>query len=76
MSLANPEGSRHAARSRAKSKAQQQAAGAALSAELGGTKPAEVVGASRAMYGTMTGKELEDLASTSHEGLPEHVPDD
>lgn len=56
----------------AKSKAQQRAAGAALSAKRGETSPAELRGAAREMYETLTERELEDLASTDHEGLPEH----
>lgn len=60
----------------AKSKAQQRAAGAALSAKRGETKISELQGASREMYRSMTEKELEDLASTDHAGLPDHTPDD
>lgn len=56
----------------ARSKAQQRAAGAALSAKRGETKPAELKGAAREMYETMTERELEDLASTPLKGLPEH----
>lgn len=59
----------------ARSKAQQKAAGAALSAKRGETKPSDLKGASREMYDTMTEEELEDYASTSHEGLPEHKED-
>lgn len=55
----------------AQSKAQQRAAGAALSAKRGETKPGELIGASKEMYASMTVKELEDLAETSHENLPE-----
>lgn len=57
------------------SKAQQKAAGAALSARRGETKPSDLVGASREMFDTMTEKELEDLAATPHEGLPERKDD-
>jgi hypothetical protein len=57
----------------AKSKAQQKAAGAALSAKRGETKVSELQGASREMYDSMTEKELEDFASTEHKGKPEHV---
>ncbi|MDR5653538.1 DUF3008 family protein [Ruixingdingia sedimenti] len=60
----------------AKSKAQQKAAGAALSAKRGETPRGELFGAARDMYDSMTEKELEDLASTSHEGLPEQVEDE
>jgi hypothetical protein len=60
----------------AKSKAQQKAAGAALSAKRGETKPEELFGASREMYDSMTGRELEELAETSHAGLPERKNQD
>jgi Protein of unknwon function (DUF3008) len=55
----------------AQSKAQQRAAGAALSAKRGETKPGELVGASKEMYAAMTERELEELAETSHDDLPE-----
>ncbi|QSR18267.1 DUF3008 family protein [Novosphingobium sp. KA1] len=58
----------------AKSRAQQKAAGAALSAKRGETKKSTLKGASREMVESMTEKQLEDLASTSHKGKPEHVP--
>ncbi len=57
----------------AKSKAQQKAAGAALSAKRGDTKKSELQGASRSMFKSMDEKELEDLASTKRKGKPEHV---
>ncbi len=57
----------------AKSKAQQKAAGAALSAKRGETDKSELVGAARSMFESMSEDELEDLASTSREGKPEHV---
>lgn len=60
----------------AKSKAQQRAAGAALSAKRGETKVGDLQGASRDMYDSMTEDELEDFASTDLDGLPEHVEDD
>lgn len=60
----------------AKSRAQQKAAGAALSAKRGETSPKDLIGASRDMYDSMTEAELEDLASTPHDGLPEKVEDD
>lgn len=53
------------------SKAQQRAAGAALSAKRGETKVGDLVGASKEMYDSMTEKELEDFAETEHDGLPE-----
>ena len=56
----------------AKSKAQQEAAGAALSAKRGETPVSELRGASHEMYESMSEKELEDLASTAREDLPEH----
>ena len=55
----------------ATSKAQQKAAGAALSAKRGETDRSELQGASREMYDSMTESELEDLASTPRKGLPE-----
>ncbi len=60
----------------AKSKAQQMAAGAALSAKRGDTKVSELQGASKGMYESMTEKELEEFADTDREGLPEHVDED
>jgi hypothetical protein len=60
----------------AKSKAQQEAAGAALSAKRGETPKSELRGASREMEESMTEKELEELASTSRKGKPEHVKRD
>jgi hypothetical protein len=56
----------------AKSKAQQKAAGAALSAKRGDTKKSELQGASRSMYESMTEEELHDMASTERKGKPEH----
>ncbi|MBN9787118.1 DUF3008 domain-containing protein [Pseudonocardia sp. TMWB2A] len=60
----------------AKSKAQQRAAGAALSAKRGETKVSELQGASKQMYESMTEKELDELASTKTEDLPDHVDED
>ena len=59
----------------AKSKAQQKAAGAALSAKRGDTPKSELKGASKSMVESMTEKELEELASTKRKGKPEHVDD-
>lgn len=59
----------------AKSKAQQKAAGAALSAKRGDTKVSELQGASKGMYESMSEDELEDMASTKRKGKPEHVGD-
>ncbi len=53
------------------SKAQQKAAGAALSAKRGETRVSELKGAAREMYDSMTEKQLEDFASTDRKGLPE-----
>lgn len=60
---------------KAKSKAQQQAAGAALSAKRGESKVKDLQGASKEMYDSMSEAELEDMASTSREDLPETVDD-
>jgi hypothetical protein len=60
----------------AKSKAQQKAAGAALSAKRGDTPKSKLKGASRSMEESMTEKELEELASTKRKGKPEHVKQD
>jgi len=54
----------------AKSKKQQMAAGAALAAKRGEIKTADLEGASKEMYESMTGEELEALAKTRREGLP------
>jgi hypothetical protein len=60
----------------AQSKAQQKAAGAALAAKRGETKVSELQGASREMYDSMSEEELEDLASTDREDLPERKESD
>ena len=57
----------------AKSKAQQKAAGAALSAKRGETKKSDLKGASKSMVDSMTEKQLEDFASTKREGKPAHA---
>ena len=57
----------------AKSKAQQKAAGAALSAKRGEQKVSDLKGASREMYKSMSEDQLEDFASTKRKGKPEHV---
>ena len=57
----------------AKSKAQQKAAGAALSAKRGETSVDELKGASKSMYESMTEDQLEEFASTKRKGKPEHV---
>lgn len=60
----------------AKSKAQQKAAGAALSAKRGDTKVSELQGASKQMYDSMSEDELEDFASTNRDDLPDHIEGD
>jgi hypothetical protein len=55
----------------ATSKAQQKAAGAALSAKRGETPKAKLKGASREMVESMTEKQLEEFAETKREGLPD-----
>jgi low affinity Fe/Cu permease len=55
----------------AKSKAQQKAAGAALSAKRGETAMKNLKGASREMAKSMTEKQLEDLAETKRSRLPQ-----
>lgn len=55
----------------AKSKAQQKAAGAALSAKRGDARKSDLKGASRDMYETMSEKQLEEFAETKRKGLPE-----
>ena len=57
----------------AKSKAQQRAAGAALSAKRGETPKSKLNGASKEMAESMTEKQLEEFASGSTKGKPEHV---
>ena len=56
----------------AKSKAQQRAAGAALSAKRGETRVSDLKGPAKSMYESMSEDELEELAETSRKGLPEH----
>ena len=59
----------------AKSKAQQKAAGAALSAKRGDTKKSDLGGAAKSMEESMSEKELEEMASTKRKGKPEHIGD-
>jgi hypothetical protein len=59
----------------ATSKAQQKAAGAALAAKRGDMAPDQLVGASKEMFETMSESELEELASTPREGLPDKKSD-
>lgn len=56
----------------AKSKAQQQAAGLALSAKRGEKKVSELEGPAKEMYSSMSEKELEEMASTSRKDKPKH----
>ena len=59
----------------ATSKAQQKAAGAALSAKRGETKPSELYGSSKEMYDSMSEEELEEFASTKREDKPQKKDD-
>jgi hypothetical protein len=60
----------------AQSKAQQKAAGAALSAKRGEIKKSDLKGASKNMYSSMDEAQLEELAATKREDLPEHKDDE
>lgn len=60
---------------KATSKAQQKAAGAALAAKRGEAKVSDLQGASRDMYDSMTEEELDEMASTSREDLPDKADD-
>lgn len=55
----------------AQSKAQQKAAGAALSAKRGDTRVKDLKGASKQMYSSMSEDDLKDLAETDRKGLPD-----
>ena len=55
----------------ARSKAQQKAAGAALSAKRGETRKKDLKGASRSMVESMSEAQLAELAATKHEGKPD-----
>ncbi|ARQ00525.1 DUF3008 family protein [Pseudorhodoplanes sinuspersici] len=57
----------------AKSKAQQKAAGAALSAKRGERSTSSLKGASRSMVKSMSEKELHEMAATKRKGKPERV---
>ncbi|PKQ00159.1 MAG: DUF3008 domain-containing protein [Alphaproteobacteria bacterium HGW-Alphaproteobacteria-13] len=57
----------------AKSKAQQKAAGAALSAKRGDTPKSKLKGASKEMVDSMSEKQLEELAKGARKGKPEHA---
>ena len=56
---------------KAQSKAQQKAAGAALAAKRGEAKVSDLQGASKEMYDSMSESELDDMASTKREELPD-----
>ena len=56
----------------AQSKAQQKAAGAALSAKRGETKVGDLKGPSKSMYESMSEKELDKMASTGRKDKPQH----
>ncbi|RZT39558.1 DUF3008 family protein [Cupriavidus agavae] len=56
----------------AKSKAQQMAAGAALSAKRGERKSSSLKGASKSMAKSMSETELKKMASTKQKGKPQH----
>jgi hypothetical protein len=58
----------------AHSKSQQRAANVALNAKRGGIDPHDLKGPARALYETMTMKQLEELASTPTNDLPEDPP--
>ena len=57
----------------AKSKAQQKAAGAALSAKRGDTPKSKLKGPAKQMAESMSEKELDKMASTKRKGKPEHA---
>lgn len=59
----------------AKSKAQQMAAGVALSAKRGEKDPSELEGPAKSMYESMDEDELEEMASSERKGKPEHKSD-
>jgi hypothetical protein len=54
----------------AKSKKQQMAAGAALSAKRGRRSKSSLKGASRSMYKSMNQRQLRDIAKTKRKSLP------
>jgi Protein of unknwon function (DUF3008) len=57
----------------AKSKAQQKAAGAALSAKRGEQKVSELKDPSKSMYKSMSKGELDKMASTKRKNKPQHA---
>ncbi len=56
---------------RAESKKQQMAAGAALSAKRGERSKVSLRGASKGMYESMSERELDEMASTKRNKLPD-----
>jgi hypothetical protein len=54
----------------ARSKVQQQAAGAALAAKRGEFAVSKLKGASKSMYESMSERQLEEFAATPRKGLP------
>ena len=56
----------------AKSKSQQMAAGAALSAKRGERSKSSLKGASKQMAQSMSESELKKMASTKRKGKPDH----
>jgi len=60
----------------AKSKAQQKAAGAALSVKRGEKSSASLKGASKSMASSMSEAELRAMASGKRKSKPEHVNED
>ena len=61
---------------KATSKAQQKAAGAALSAKRGETKPSELYAPSKEIYDTVSEEELEEMAGTQRKGKPQKKEND
>ncbi|MHA6332932.1 DUF3008 family protein [Qipengyuania sp. CAU 1752] len=61
---------------KAMSKAQQKAAGAALSAKRGEQDKSKLKGASKQMVDSMSDDELEEMASTDRTDLPERAESD
>jgi hypothetical protein len=57
----------------AKSKKQQKAAGAALSAKRGEQPKSRLKGASKQMVASMNERQLEELASTKRKKLPQRA---
>lgn len=60
----------------AKSKAQQKAAGAAFAVKRGEADKADLQGASKEMFESMTEEELEEFAATKHDDLPDKIDED